>query len=37
MRHCDAHHNPPVMLQVAGMPMGNFAIQPGQHGTGHTP
>jgi hypothetical protein len=24
-------------LQVAGMPMGNFAIQPGQHGTGHTP
>ena len=24
-------------LQVAGMPMGNFAIQPGQHSTGHTP
>jgi hypothetical protein len=24
-------------LQVAGMPMGNFAIQLGQHGTGHTP
>jgi hypothetical protein len=24
-------------LQVAGMPMGNFAIQPGQHGAGHTP
>ena len=24
-------------LQVSGMPMGNFAIQLGQHGTGHTP
>jgi hypothetical protein len=24
-------------LQVAGMAMGNFAIQLGQHGTGHTP
>lgn len=24
-------------LQVEGMPMGNFAIQPGQHSTGHTP
>jgi hypothetical protein len=24
-------------LQVAGMPMGNFAVQLGQHGTGHTP
>ena len=24
-------------LQVAGMPMGNFAIQLGQHGSGHTP
>jgi len=24
-------------LQVAGMPMGKFAIQPGQHSTGHTP
>jgi hypothetical protein len=24
-------------LQVAGMPMGNFAIQVGQHGNGHTP
>jgi hypothetical protein len=24
-------------LQVAGMPMGNFAIQTGQHSKGHTP
>jgi hypothetical protein len=24
-------------LQVAGMPMGNFAIQQGQHNSGHTP
>jgi hypothetical protein len=24
-------------LQVAGMPMGNFAIQQGQHDSGHTP
>ena len=24
-------------LQVQGMPMGNFAVQLGQHGTGHTP
>jgi hypothetical protein len=24
-------------LQVSGMPMGNFAVQLGQHGTGHTP
>ena len=24
-------------LQVAGMPMSNFAIQQGQHNSGHTP